>query len=81
MNTVEYIGKVFDARHGGPFDRGGADSWYDRGMNPHYFEGATHESRMYKIHEMTVEQVAEYIAGYQHNEEFGGKKEWLTYGN
>ena len=76
METVEYLGKVFNVRHGGPFDRGSADSWYNRGINPHYFEGKTYFSRRFDIHEMTQEQVAEYLAGYQYNEEFGGKKEY-----
>jgi hypothetical protein len=76
MGTIEYIGKDFDARHGGPFDRGGADYWYDRGINPHYYEGASLDSRKIEIREMTVEQVADYLAGYYFTEEFGGKKEW-----
>ena len=29
------MNKTYDKRHGGPFDRGGADSYYRRGMNPH----------------------------------------------
>ena len=29
--------KVYDRRHGGPFDRGGADSYYGRGLDPHYY--------------------------------------------
>ena len=27
----------YDTRHGGPFDRGSADSYYQRGIEPHYF--------------------------------------------
>jgi len=33
---IEYKGQVYDSRHGGPFDRGSADSWYSRPFNPHY---------------------------------------------
>ena len=36
VNTIEYLGKKFDARFGGPFDRGSADSWYSLGIDPHY---------------------------------------------
>ena len=72
--TIEYLGKVFNTRHGGPFDRGSADSWYDRGIRPHYYACGTGTSKRYEIHEMTERQVAEYLAGYQYNEEFGGKK-------
>lgn len=32
------------ARHGGPYDRGGADSYYGRRPNPHYYVGATYSS-------------------------------------
>lgn len=74
INTIEYLGKVFNARHGGPFDRGSADSWYGRGIHPHYYEGGTGMSQRYEIHVMTEEQIVEYLAGYQYNEEFGGKK-------
>ena len=32
--TVEYKGKTYDDRHGGPFDRGSADSYYGRPFKP-----------------------------------------------
>jgi hypothetical protein len=74
--TTEYKGVVYDSRHGGPFDRGGADSWYDRPFSPHYFVGDTHSSELVKLADMTVEEVEAYKAGYDYNEEFGGKKDW-----
>lgn len=70
----EFNGKTYDARHGGAFDRGSADSWYDRGRNPHYFVGDTHMSA--RVTELTAEEVEEYNAGYDYNEQFGGKKSW-----
>lgn len=76
IETVEYLGQKFDTRHGGPFDRGSADSWYDRGCNPHYYVGATGQSARVEIANMTEEEVVAYLAGYQYNEEFGGKKEY-----
>ena len=27
---------MVDKRHGGPYDRGSADSYYQRGEDPHY---------------------------------------------
>lgn len=66
----------YDKRHGGPFDRGSADSWYSRGFNPHYFKGATHQSEEVKFESMTEEEIAAYRAGYEYNEQFGGKKSW-----
>ena len=76
VRKVEYLDRVFNARYGGPFDRGSADSWYSRGIDPHYYEGNSLASKRFSIHEMTEEQVAEYLAGYQYNEEFGGKKDY-----
>ena len=33
-NTIEFDGIDYDARHGGPFDRGSADSYYGRPCRP-----------------------------------------------
>jgi len=41
MRYVEFEGEEYDARHGGPFDRGSADSYYGRRFDPHFFIGAT----------------------------------------
>ena len=73
---IKYLGKTFDDRHGGPFDRGSADSYYGRGKVPHYFEGATYQSRKIELHEMTQDEVEAYLAGYEYNEECGGKKDF-----
>jgi hypothetical protein len=74
MTYGEYKGKKYDGRHGGPFDRGSADSWYGRPVNPHYFKGDTHTSE--EVTELTAEEVEAYLAGYEYNEECGGKKEY-----
>ena len=58
----------FDKRHGGPYDRGGADSWYQRGFQPHYYVGDTGTSLRIERDQMTEEEVAAYTAGYQDNE-------------
>jgi hypothetical protein len=71
-----FNGKVYDTRHGGPFDRGAADSWYSRARKPHYFNGATYMSDEISEEKMTEEQIADYYAGYDYNEQFGGKKEY-----
>jgi len=72
MKKVEYNGKVYDASHGGPFDRGAADSYYGRAPRPHYFVGAT----TVMIDDMTPEEVAAYYAGYDDNEEAGNFKDY-----
>jgi hypothetical protein len=65
----------FDQRHGGPFDRGSADSWYNRPKRPHYFVGDTYSSPEILLTPGSVEYDA-YMAGYDYNEQFGNKKDW-----
>ena len=74
--TIYYRGKQYDRRHGGPFDRGSADSWYSRGYNPHYYIDGTYQSRKIVFAERTSKEIDAYAAGYNYNEEYGGKKEW-----
>jgi hypothetical protein len=76
MKKVEYNGKVYDARHGGPFDRGAADSYYGRAPRPHYFVGDTYSSDEVTRDQMTREEREAYHAGYDYNEEMGDKKDW-----
>lgn len=66
----------YDKRHGGPFDRGSADSYYGRGRNPHYFVGATYSSPEITVDKMTQEEIDAYNAGYDDNEKNGDKKDW-----
>jgi hypothetical protein len=66
----------YDQRHGGPYDRGAADSYYDRDYWPHYFVGDTHRSRRVDMAEMTAQEIVAYTAGYTDNESTGNKKEW-----
>ena len=68
--------KQYDQRHGGAFDRGSADSYYGRPMNPHLYEGGTGTSRKIERSEMTAAEIQAYRAGYQWNEQFGDKKSW-----
>jgi hypothetical protein len=67
---------TYDDRHGGPWDRGSADSYYGRGRTPHYYLGDTGQSLRIEEKDMSAEQVEAYQAGYDYNEDFGGKKEW-----
>ena len=66
----------YNTRHGGPFDRGAADSWYSRPFNPHYYVGETGMSDKVEMAQMTAEEITAYTAGYNWNEQHGGKKEW-----
>jgi hypothetical protein len=67
---------VIDTRHGGPYDRGMADSYYRRGYHPHYFRGESFTSEMVNLGEMTPDEIVAYTAGYNDNEESGDHKEW-----
>ena len=66
----------YDQRHGSPFDRGSADSYYRRQRKPHYFIGATYQSPEVLESAMTQEELEAYHAGYDWNEQFGDKKDW-----
>jgi len=72
----ELTREQYDTRHGGPFDRGSADSWYSRPFNPHFYKGGTYEGPRVELADMTVEEILAYTAGYRYNEEQGGKKDW-----
>lgn len=76
MGVMEYEGKEYDDRHGGPWDRGGADSYYRRGFNPHFFSGATYQSHRLEGSDMSQLELDAYQAGYDYNEELGYYKEW-----
>jgi len=61
-------------RHGGPFDRGRADSYYQRERSPHYYPVPSYHGD--RITDLTDEEVAEYHAGYDWNQAQGEFKSW-----
>jgi len=67
---------VFETRHGSPYDRGSADSYYGRPRIPHYYAGATMQSPRIELACMTAEEITAYTAGYRDNEQHGDKKNW-----
>ena len=66
----------YDERHGGPYDRGGADSYYRRPFKPHYFVGSSMQSEQIPEELMTASEIEAYGAGYRDNEEAGHFKDW-----
>ena len=62
----------YDERHGGPWDRGSADSWYGREYNPHCFVGDSYNSPKVEMAQMTAYEITAYTAGYN-STEFNGK--------
>jgi hypothetical protein len=67
---------LIDTRHGGPYDRGRADSYYHRDRDPHYYAGATGQSTRIEHKDMTIAEIEAYLAGYEDNELEGDKKQW-----
>jgi pyridoxine/pyridoxamine 5'-phosphate oxidase len=65
-----------DRRHGGPYDRGSADSYYRRPRRPHFFTEATYASDEIEERFMTKQQIAEYNLGFDDNEQSGNFKDW-----
>lgn len=72
----EMNGKQYDATHGGAFDRGSADSWYSRVRDPHMYPNGTGIEPRIPMNMMSPEEIEAYHAGYDYNEQFGGKKDW-----
>ena len=68
---------LYDQRYGGCYDRGRADSYYNREYNPHYFVGDSYSSPRIELASMTAEEITAYSAGYRDNEASGDHKEWV----
>jgi hypothetical protein len=68
-------GPQFDRKlHGGLFDRGSADSYYGRPRDPHYWPEGSYNGE--PVESLTEAEIEEYLAGYDHNEQYGHKKSW-----
>ena len=68
--------KKYDERHGGPYDRGAADSYYRRSPEPHYYLGSTGNTPRIEKADMTAEQIEAYMDGFQDNEDDGDFKDY-----
>ena len=66
----------YDQRHGGPYDRGGADAYYRRPFNPHYFTEDTYNSKRIGFDEMTAKEIEAYRAGFRDTVESGDFNDW-----
>ena len=64
----------FQRKHGSLYDRGSADSYYGRPVDPHY--GGVGGDSGPRVDNLTPEETNEYLAGYDYNERFGGKKDY-----
>ena len=70
------MGNTYNNRHGGPFDRGSNDSYYNRIPSPHYYTGDTYKSTRLEMVDMSEKEISDYTAGYNWNESLGDKKEY-----
>lgn len=66
--------KVYDTRHGGPFDRGKADAYYGRRFQPHYFRGGSYDGD--PVIDLTTEELDAYEAGFNFIVRTGAKKDY-----
>ena len=75
-NTTQYKGKSYPSWHGSPFDRGSADSYYQRSENPHYWPEGSYKGERVEEKDMTPEEVEAYYAGFNFNESMLNYKDW-----
>lgn len=66
----------YDPRHGGPYDRGAADAYYQREYDPHYFKGDTYNSERVSGANMTAADVIAYTVGFTEQRASGHFKDW-----
>jgi len=74
--TVEYNDRTYTVTHGSPFDRGSADSYYGRMRNPHRGGVGGDSGPRIESNEMTLQEIADYGAGYNYNESTGERKQY-----
>jgi hypothetical protein len=60
--------------HGGPWDRGAADSYYRRPRNPHKYHRGNEHLGTAKLTD--PEEIRAYHAGFDENERDGNHKDW-----
>lgn len=65
-----------DKRHGGPYDRGGADFYYSRIPTPHYYVSGTYVSERIEEENMSPKEIEDYLFGYDEAARFGDRKVW-----
>jgi hypothetical protein len=64
---------------GSPFVRGGMDSYYRRPRSPHcYVPGVNDLGNpcQVRVEDLTEEEVKQYYAGFEENEDMGDYKDW-----
>jgi len=62
--------------HGSPYDRGGADSYYQRPFDPHYWPEGTSKGLRVEKSEMTEKEIIAYTIGFDDNEDSKNFKDY-----
>jgi len=62
--------------HGGPWDRGAADSYYRRPHSPHKWPDGTMKGERVGYKDLTPEEYDAYNEGFYDNERRGDFKDW-----
>jgi hypothetical protein len=76
LDNLGVAPELVNKRHGGPYDRGSADAWYDRGCDPHYYVGASISTSKVPEDMMSETEILEYELGYYEGMASGDHKEW-----
>jgi hypothetical protein len=74
--STKFNGVIYDDTHGSPFDRGAADSYYGRSRNPHRGGVGGGSGPRIEMSLLSPEEINAYHAGYDWNEEMGGKNDY-----
>jgi hypothetical protein len=74
-NRFTFRGETYVVHHGDPFDRGSADSYYGRPRDPH--RGGVGGDSGPRVSQLNEQELQEYHSGYDYNEQFGDKKNYL----
>ena len=76
--TGEYDAGIEDNfnKHGGPFDRGSADSYYGRSKDPHYYPNGTYNEPRIVEFDMTQDEIDAYHKGFHESEADGNFKDY-----
>ena len=66
-----------DQRHGGAYDRGGADYYYGRAPDPHYYPaGVAFGATRGRVTDLTADEIKAYGDGFDDAEKAGAQKDW-----
>lgn len=66
----------YNQKHGSPYDRGNADSYYRRAPDPHWWPQGSYKGFRVDESAMSTKEIEAYNAGYDENEKDGNYKDY-----